>query len=207
MMTELSFWEKYPFKSFMFLHYKGLELNSSFIPSSPDCWCRWRNVVSGSRRLWTSAWDFFWKVLRVANQAQRMTLLSGSTMPDRYCDEHAKACLWEIERPMSDTEAQSFHRPKTFKDLDYIMRVSSSVSYWFEAWMWWPLSHCGAGTVGSRQWGGGGRLSREELRRLGACWTRTGAVTSNMRLLFVKHCHQLQRETQRQKEWERGVYI
>ncbi len=151
MMTELSFWEKYPFKSFMFLHYKGLELNSSFIPSSPDCWCRWRNVVSGSRRLWTSAWDFFWKVLRVANQAQRMTLLSGSTMPDRYCDEHAKACLWEIERPVSDTEGQSFHSSgtfQTFKYQDYIMRVSSSVSYWFEAWMWWPLSRCGAGTVG-----------------------------------------------------------
>lgn len=110
----------------MFLHYKGLEPNSSFIPSSPDCWCRWRNVVSESRRLWTSAWDFFWKVLRVANQAQRMTLLSGSTMPDRYCDEHAKACLWEIERPMSDTEGQSFHSSgtfQTFKDQDYIMSL------------------------------------------------------------------------------------
>lgn len=186
----------------MFLHYKCLELNSSFTPSSPDCWCRWRNVVSGSRRLWTSVWDFFWKVLRVANQAQRMTSLSVSTMPDRYCDEHAKACLWEIERPMSGRRSKlpqqwhisNFQRPRLHYESLHLPLTGSKRG-------------CGnlylaVGQVRleGRQWGGGGRLSREELRRLGACWARAGAVTSDMRLLFVKHCHQLQRETQRQKE-------
>lgn len=74
-------------------------------------------------------------------------------------------------------------------------------------------SKCGGGdlylAVGQvrlerRQWGGGGWLSREQIRWLCASGARAGPVTSNVRLLFVKHRHQLQSHRQQRERSERN---
>ncbi len=134
MMTELSFWEKYRFKSFMFLHYKGLELNSSFIPSSPDCWCRWqrgfRKPAVVDQRV-----GFF------LEGSSGCELGSENDIAVRF--NNAGSLLRRTCKGMSvrNRETNEWQKVKAstavahFKDLDYIMRASSSVSYWFEAWM------------------------------------------------------------------------
>ncbi len=127
-------------------------------------------------------------------QVQQCRIATATNMQRHVCEK---------KRDQWVTEGQSFHSSGTFRRprLHYeSLHLSLTGSKRGCGNLYLAV---GQVRLEGRQWGGGGRLSREELRRLGACWARAGAVTSDMRLLFVKHCHQLQRET----ETERGVYI